>query len=109
MEKSLDISILLDYYGSLLTEKQYSALDMYYNMDYSLAEISANLSVTRQCARDFIKKGEAKLLQYEESLMLSKKIRAIAGETDKIRDLLGLMPDSKSEIEKSLDYISNLC
>lgn len=109
MEKNLNISILLDFYGSLLTEKQYTALDMYHNMDYSLAEISENLSVTRQCARDFIKKGEAKLLQYEETLRLSQKIRTIANETDKIRDLLSFLPDSKQEIEKSLDMISKLC
>ncbi|MBQ7718584.1 MAG: DNA-binding protein [Clostridia bacterium] len=109
MEKDLNISILLDFYGSLLTEKQYTALDMYHNMDYSLAEISENLSVTRQCARDFIKKGESKLLQYEDMLRLSQKIRTIATEADKIRDLLSSLPASRGEIEKSLDIISNLC
>ena len=109
MEKNLDISILLDFYGSLLTEKQYTALDMYHNMDYSLAEISENLSVTRQCARDFIKKGEAKLRQYEETLSLSQKIRTISQEADKIRGLLASLPDSVREIEKSLDVISKLC
>lgn len=116
MEKTLDISVLLDFYGSLLTDKQYRALAMYYNMDYSLAEISENLSVTRQCARDFIKKGEARLLHYEETLALNKRLQKILSEADKIRlEAQSLTQKSPKELKKaeesitkSLDEISTL-
>ena len=107
---------MLDFYGSLLTSKQYTALDMYYNMDYSLAEISENLSVTRQCARDFIKKGEARLLHYEETLSLNQRLQQITKEADIIRgQIRNLAAKSKDELEKteeavkkSLDVISTL-
>lgn len=116
MEKTLDISVLLDFYGALLTDKQYTALDMYYNMDYSLAEISENLSVTRQCARDFIKKGEARLLHFEETLGLNQRLWKITKEADTIRAQVGDLADKpKNELEKtekaiikSLDVISTL-
>ena len=116
MEKTLNISVLLDFYGALLTGKQYTALDMYYNMDYSLAEISENLSVTRQCARDFIKKGEARLLRFEETLGLNQRLQRITEEADIIRDeVQNLTQKSAKElketenvIEKSLDAISTL-
>ena len=42
MAKDMQIPVLMDYYGSLLTEKQRSFLDYYYNDDLSLAEIAEN-------------------------------------------------------------------
>ncbi len=68
MKKNLTIGYLLDFYGSLLTERQREALDMYYNMDYSLAEIAEQFSVTRQCIRGYLKNGEAHLRRMEGAL-----------------------------------------
>ena len=72
MEKKIEISILLDLYAKLLTEKQYDFLNDYYNNDLSLAEIAENYGITRQAARDNIKKGENKLFEYEEKLKIMK-------------------------------------
>ena len=68
MEKKVEISILCQIYGKLLTEKQYNFIDDYYNNDLSLQEIADNYGITRQAARDNIKKGENKLFEYEEKL-----------------------------------------
>lgn len=46
--KDLGFSILLDYYGMVLTEKQRNILTEYYNDDLSLAEIAENYGITRQ-------------------------------------------------------------
>ncbi|MBR3882797.1 MAG: hypothetical protein IKJ36_06010 [Clostridia bacterium] len=73
MEKKVIISILLDIYGSMLTDKQYKLLDDYYNNDLSLSEIGENDSITRQAVRDNLKKGENKLFEYEEKLGFMKK------------------------------------
>ena len=40
MSKNLKMSVLLDFYGDILTDNQREAMDMFYNGDYSLAEIS---------------------------------------------------------------------
>ena len=53
--KDLGFSILLDYYGMVLTEKQRNILTEYYNDDLSLAEIAENYGITRQGVRDAIK------------------------------------------------------
>lgn len=58
MEQNVKISILLDIYGKMLTQKQYKLLDDYYNNDLSLSEIAENEDITRQAVRDNIKKGE---------------------------------------------------
>ena len=72
-EKSIKISILLEIYGKLLTEKQNNLLNDYYNNDLSLAEIAENENITRQAVRDNLKKGEKKLFDYEEKLGIMRK------------------------------------
>lgn len=109
MEKNVKISILLDIYGKLLTEKQYKLLDDYYNNDLSLSEIAENEKITRQAVRDNLKKGENNLFEYEEKLGFMKKeirqeesILAILSEIKKIEKS---MPDK--EVEKILQDVKN--
>ena len=73
MEKIVEVSMLCQLYGKLLTEKQYEFIDDYYNNDLSLSEIAENNEITRQAVRDIIKKGEKKLFEYEEKLMFMKR------------------------------------
>ena len=72
MDKKVEVSILCQIYGKLLTEKQYNYIDDYYNNDLSLSEMADNYGITRQAARDNIKKGESKLFEYEEKLGIMK-------------------------------------
>ena len=73
MEKHIVVSMLWQIYGKLLTKKQYDVLNDYYNEDLSLAEIAENNNISRQGVRDIIKKGEAKLFDYEKKLQIMKK------------------------------------
>ena len=73
MEKKVEVSMLCQLYGKLLTEKQYEFIDDYYNNDLSLSEIAENNNITRQAVRDIIKKGEKKLFEYEEKLQFMKR------------------------------------
>ena len=84
MEKNVKVSILLDIYGKLLTEKQFKLLNDYYNYDLSLSEIAENERITRQAVRDNLKKGENKLLQFEEKLLIMKKTIEKEGQISKI-------------------------
>ena len=75
MAKNLEISVLLDYYGQMLTEKQREVVRLYYNEDLSLAEIAQFANITRQGVRDSIKRAESTLLEMEERLGLARKFR----------------------------------
>ncbi len=70
MSKNLDITLLLDFYGDMLTDKQRSFISYYYNEDLSLSEIAANEGITRQGVRDAIKRAETQLIAMEERLGL---------------------------------------
>ena len=87
MNRDITVSILLDFYGKLLTEKQVNALDLYYNMDYSLSEIAEHIGVTRQGVRAFIKMGEEHLYSLEEKLGMAKRYADIQSAAEKIAAL----------------------
>jgi len=73
MEKKVELSVLNEIYGKLLTKKQCEIINDYYNNDLSLSEIAENNNITRQAVRDILKKGEKKLFEYEEKLEAMKR------------------------------------
>ena len=73
IEEKVKISILLELYGKLLTEKQYEFMDLYYNQDLSLSEIGDNNDITRQAVRTILLKSKKKLEEYEEQLKFMQK------------------------------------
>ncbi len=77
-DKDLRISVLLDHYGAMLTDKQREVIDLYYNDDLSLAEIAEQEGITRQGVRDNIKRGEAQLLEMEEKLHAARRFERLA-------------------------------
>lgn len=111
MDDKVTISVLLETYGKLLTEKQYNLLDDYYNMDLSLSEIAENEGITRQAVRDNLKKGENKLFEYEKKLGIMKKtlmqeetINTILSEISKIKtnssdkEIANILQDVKNKL-----------
>lgn len=77
MPKDLNTTVLLDFYGSLLTEKQRETLSLYYEADLSLGEISEETGITRQGVLNCIKKSEAKLVELEEQLGLARRLHEV--------------------------------
>ena len=108
MEKKVEVSILCQIYGKLLTKKQYEFIDDYYNNDFSLSEIAENNNITRQAVRDIIKKGESKLFEYEEKLLIMKKMRDQEKQIQGIIEELNKIKDTSSDkkIEKILSNVT---
>lgn len=63
---TLDMALLFDYYGELLTERQRMCFDLRYNQDLSLSEIAQELHVSRQGVYDNLSRAEAVLQSMEE-------------------------------------------
>lgn len=62
---ALEMTLLFDYYGDLLTERQKMCFDLRHNQDLSLAEIAEELEVSRQGVHDNLSRAEALLLNME--------------------------------------------
>ena len=100
MEKLVEIGILFDFYGKLLSYKQYTAIELYYIDDLSLAEIGKELGISRQGVYDTLKRAEQKLYEYEDILGLVKKFRNNRIEIMRIAEIA-------AEIEKESEIIDN--
>lgn len=100
MEKKVEISILLEIYGNLLTEKQKEYMNYYYNEDLSLSEIAENDEITRQAVMRILQKSSKKLEEYEQKLQIMEKQKQIKKNIEEL----------KKEIKqnKKIDNIENL-
>ncbi len=86
VSKNLNLSVLLDFYGDVLTEKQKNVMELYYNEDLSLSEIAEHENISRQGIRDSIKRGEEIVVELEQKLGLVNKMTKLAGILDDIKD-----------------------
>ncbi len=83
-EKNLALSELLDEYADVLSDRHRLLLDCYYNQDLSLAEIAAEVGISRQGVRDGIKKAEEELFFLESGLHLLAKSRSVRAQAERI-------------------------
>ena len=102
MERNVEIGLLFSIYRNMLTDRQAESVDLYYNEDLSLSEISEHLGITRQGVRDNIKRAEHTLFDVEKRLGLAKRFLYIKEELDHIDDII-------REIEQSpnIRYLSD--
>ncbi len=84
VKKLVEIGILFDFYGKLLSERQYTSIELYYIHDLSLTEIGEELNISRQGVYDTLKRAEQKLYEYESTLGLVNKFNYKIREIDKI-------------------------
>ncbi len=67
------MTMLFDFYGELLTERQKEFFDLYYNEDLSLAEIAENSGISRQGVRDVIVRAESVMQEVEDKTGLIRR------------------------------------
>jgi len=109
LNKVLRIGLLFDFYNALLTAKQRDCLNMHYLQDLSLAEIAAELNVSRQAVHDILRRAEQTLEEYEEKLGLIARYgyeRKLLAEV--IGNLEQLSPDVR-QLPEVIQAISKLC
>ncbi len=92
MEKIAETSLLYDFYGQLLTEKQRQVMALYHEENLTLSEIAGEFSISRQAVHDTLKKAEQSLTEYENKLGLVEKFMKSS--------------QALEEIEKEIDEIA---
>ena len=69
-------SLLYDFYGELLTERQREVLELYNEENLSLAEIAEEFGISRQGVHDALHKAQKALEDYEYKLGLVERFSA---------------------------------
>ena len=77
-------SMLLDFYGELLTDKQRECFDLHYNEDFSLAEIAEQLGVSRQGVWDNIRRAETAMEDIEAKTGLLRRFEENRRELERL-------------------------
>lgn len=94
---AVEMCLLFDFYGEMLTPKQREIFDLYYNEDLSLAEIAEHEAITRQGVRDAIVRSESALRDMEAKMQLVARFR-------KFQDIIDHIDRTTREIVESSDY-----
>ena len=79
------MTMLFDFYGDVLTDRQKEFYDLYYNEDLSLGEIAENYGITRQGVRDVIVRAEAVLTELEDKTGLIKRFHTMRAQLEQVR------------------------
>ena len=87
VEKILEQTLLYDFYGELLTERQQQVYESVVLEDYSLSEVAEDLGISRQGVHDMIKRCNHTLEEYESRLHLVEKFLCIRKQVQKIKEL----------------------
>lgn len=111
-ENKTAMSMLFDYYGQLLNDRQNEVFRLYYEEDYSLSEIAAGLNISRQGVHDALKKAETALVSFEEKLKLIAKHEEYLTALKRINDIVKLLVTeekiSNSDMSKSANKTHKL-
>ena len=99
-----EIVVLLDFYGQLLTKRQFDIMDLHFNSDLSLGEIAEDLGISRQGVYDSIRKAKQALLGYEKRLGLAERFREQEKNIEKVLKSLKNMGKKSPELIGDSDY-----
>lgn len=110
MNEILEKTLLLDFYGKLLTDKQREMFAMKYEDDMSLTEIAEEYNITRQGVSEAIKNAEKTLLEYESKLMLVKRFKSLELIIEKIDKVVDSVTNEENKkqlnmLKKELEEI----
>lgn len=111
IDKIAEVSLLYDFYGQLLTERQREVMRLYHEENYSLSEIAKEYLISRQGVHDTLKKAERALHEYEEKLGLVEKLEMTGRAIREIETCIVKMAEDHAGdegLKRELDQISRI-
>lgn len=107
MDNTIMRTMLFDFYGDLLTEKQREYYDLHFNSDLSLQEIAEQSGVSRQAVWDIIRRAEQSLNEIEDKTGLVARAVRRRKAVEELTELIAALPDGAEKAEM-LGIISEL-
>ena len=110
-----EYSLLYDYYGALLSERQRDVFELYYEENLSLSEVAESIGVSRQAVHIALGKANSELEAFEEKLGLIAKYKAYGKAAKEVEERINAWLKDKARAEgldpnlaKDLRRIKNL-
>ena len=105
MEERMTISLLLDFYGALLTERQRECYAMHHEDDMSLGEIAEEMNICRQAVHDNIERAKASMEGYEQKLHLIEQYLLRRKIVKELKEELEAVPVTSKLIQSLLTQL----
>jgi len=105
---TLLMTMLYDFFGDLLTEKQREYYDLYHNEDLSLSEIAERAGISRQGVYDIITRAEKSLLEMEQKTGVVRRWRETRDELERAEGIAGELVRSCDGRAESVDLAKQL-
>ena len=103
-----NMSLLLDFYGDTLSEKQRETMELFYNEDMSLSEISEIMGITRQGVRDRLLKSEQIITELENKLGLAARFGDVSNTVDYIVKRLSSLKEQGIDVDDIIEAAKRL-
>lgn len=103
-----NMSLLLDFYGDTLSEKQRETMELFYNDDLSLSEISEITGITRQGVRDRLLKSEQIITELENKLGLAARFGDVSNTVDYIVKRLSSLKEQGIDVDDIIEAAKRL-
>ena len=102
------MTMLFDFYGELLTDRQKEFFDLYYNEDLSLAEIAENYGISRQGVRDVIVRAEGIMTEMEDKTGIIKRFHLMQKQLNSVsEDVARIVAINESKyFDRELDSLA---
>lgn len=109
MDNTIMRTMLFDFYGDLLTEKQREYYDLHFNSDLSLQEIAEQSGVSRQAVWDIIRRAEQSMGEIEEKTGLVARAVRRRKAVEELTELIVCLPEggSKAEMLKKISELND--
>lgn len=106
--RKVDVDWLLSIYGAMLTDKQREIATLYYEEDFSLAEIAQQEGVSRQSVHDTLQRVEKQLRMLEEKLALRSRLTSVQNSLEQaLEELETNSSAARKSIEKALSLLTD--
>lgn len=106
LSKTTRINLLFDFYEPLLTEKQRTFLKLYFHDDFSLGEIAAEFTISRQAVYEHIKRAEQVLEGYESKLSLLVRHESLLQLTAELVNNVNELPIAEQDKQALMSVIT---
>ena len=107
MDKAILRTMLFDFYGDLLTDKQREYYDLHFNSDLSLQEIAESIGISRQAVWDIIRRAEQSMGEIESKTGLVARAVRRRKAVEELSELIACLPESGAKA-RMLDKIAEL-
>ena len=99
LDNTIMRTMLFDFYGDLLTEKQREYYDLHFNSDLSLQEIAEQSGVSRQAVWDIIRRAEQSLFEIEEKTGLVSRAVRRRKSLEELEKMISMLPEGENKAE----------